>query len=75
MILPGGHGMVYGMAWRCTARYIVWPGRHGMVYDNAWYGMECEFHVLWHYLGLWSHSHVEKQMLVGGPVHMYRTQS
>ena len=35
----------------------------------------CEFHVLWHCFGLWSRSHVEKSMTVGGPVHTYRTRS
>ena len=34
--IPGRHDMVYGMAWRVIAWYIVWPGRHGMVYDKAW---------------------------------------
>ena len=37
--ISGGHGMVYDMAWRGMAWYIVWPGRHGMVYDKAWRGM------------------------------------
>ena len=39
MISPGGHDMVYGMAWRVMAWYIVWPGGHGMVYDKAWRGI------------------------------------
>ena len=39
MISPGGHDMVYGMAWKVMAFYIVWPGGHGMVYDKAWRGM------------------------------------
>ena len=39
MISPGGHCMVYGMAWSGMAWYIVWPGGHGMVYDKAWRGM------------------------------------
>ena len=37
--IAGGHDMVYGMARRVTAWYILWPGRHGMVYDKAWRGM------------------------------------
>ena len=46
MVWPGGHGMVYGMAWRAwqdrwygladMSWYMVWPGRHGIVYDMAW---------------------------------------
>ena len=31
--------MVYGMAWRGMAWYIVWPGGHGMVHDKALRGM------------------------------------
>ena len=41
MVLPGGHGMIYGMAWRpwhgiCYSLagitwYMVWPGGHRMV--------------------------------------------
>ena len=72
MVWPGdvSHGIWYGLqgmawhmviAWRGIASYIVWPSGHGMVYDNAWRGMWkclCEFHVLWHCLGLWSHSNV-----------------
>ena len=37
--IAGGHDMVYGMAWRVMAWYIVWPGSHGMVYDKTWLGM------------------------------------
>ena len=75
--IAGGHDMVYGMAWRVMAWYIVWPGRHGMVYDKAWRGMAGYMQMLmWIYcLGLWSRSHVEKPMSVGGPVHTYRTHS
>ena len=75
-------GMVYGMTWRGMAWYIVWPGGHGMVYviksGEVWHIMWkclCEFHVLWHCLGLWYRSHVEKLMSVGSPVHTYRTRS
>ena len=31
--------MVYGMALRGMAWYIVWSDGHGMVYDEAWRGM------------------------------------
>ena len=31
MVWPGGHGMIYGMAW-----YMLWPGEHHMVYGMAW---------------------------------------
>ena len=58
--------------WRGMAWYIVWPGGHGMVYDMAWRGMWkclCEFHVLWHCLGLWSRSHVEKLFTCTAPDH------
>ena len=57
--IAGGHDMVYGMAWRVMAWYIVWPGRHGMVYDKVWHGMckcLCEFIALGY-----------------GPVHMWRS--
>ena len=45
---------------------------------SVWHGMWkclCEFHVWWYCLGLWSRSHVEKPMSVGGPVDTYRTRS
>ena len=61
--------MVYCMAW--WGWYVIRPG-------EVWHGMcecLCEFHVLWNCLGLWSRSHVEKLMSVGGPVHTYRTRS
>ena len=43
IIWPGGHGMVYVMAWRgivCDvlagmAWYMVWPGGHGIVCGTA----------------------------------------
>ena len=75
--IAGRHDMVYGMAWRVMAWYIVWPGRHGRVYGKAWRGMAWYVQMLmWIYcLGLWSRSHVEKPMSVGGPVHTYRTHS
>ena len=34
-IVPCGHGMVYGMAWRGLALYRKWPSGHGMAYDMA----------------------------------------
>ena len=33
VVLPGRHGMVYGIAWRGMGWYMVWPGR--MTY--IWY--------------------------------------
>ena len=71
MALWAWHGIWYGMAWRGLALYRIRPG-------EVWHGMwKClyEFHVLWHCLGLWSRSHVEKPMSVGDPVHTYRTHS
>ena len=83
------HGIEYGlpgMTWYMVWPAEVW---HGILYDLAgmalymirsgelWNGMwkcVCEFHVLWHCLGLWCRSHVEKSMSVGGPVHTYRTR-
>ena len=60
------HGILYvlaDMAW-----YLITVG-------EAWHGIQkciCEFHVLWHCLGLWSRSHV---MSVGGPVLTYMIRS
>ena len=35
MVWSVGHDIVYRMAWRGKARYIVWPCGHGMVYGMA----------------------------------------
>ena len=84
------HGIWYGlpgMAWNMVCSGERWHdilyGLADMVWNmikpgEVWYGKWkclCEFHVLWHYLGLWSRSHVEKPMSVGGPVHTYMTRS
>ena len=89
MVWSVRHDIVYRMAWRGTTWYMVWPGEvcHGLLYGLAgmtWYmirpgevcGMVCgNDYVLLHFLGLWSCSHVEKPMSVGGPVHTHRTRS
>ena len=33
-----GHDILYCMAWRGKARYMVWPCGHGMVY-MVWFGL------------------------------------
>ena len=66
MVLEAWHGILYGLAG--MAWYMIRPG-------EVWHGMWkclCEFHVLWHCLGLWSRSHVERPMSNGSPVHTYR---
>ena len=35
MVWSVGHDIVYRMAWRGKARYMVWPCGHGMVYGTA----------------------------------------
>ena len=45
--IAGGHDMVYGMAWRVMAWYIVWPGKQGMVYDKVWRGMAWYVQMPW----------------------------
>ena len=63
--------MVYVLAWRGVAWYTLFSGR---VLHDMWKCL-CEFHVLWHCLGLWSRSHAEKPMSVESPVHTYRPRS
>ena len=70
MVWPGEvwHGIFYdlaGMAW-----YMI---RSGKVWHGMWKCL-CVFHILWHCLGLWSRSHLEKPMSAGGPVHTYKTR-
>ena len=40
IVRPGGHCMVYGIAWRASHGIWLWPGRQGMglgiVYGMAW---------------------------------------
>ena len=37
MVWPGGHGLVYSMAWLAGMTwYMVWPVGNGMVYDMTW---------------------------------------
>ena len=78
--------MVYDIAWRAwhgmalrgMAWYIVWHYGHKWYMirpGEVWHGMWKCFHVVWHCLGQWSRSHVEKPMPVEGPVHTYRTRS
>ena len=56
------HGILYGLA--NMAWYMITPGE---VWDGIWKCL-CEFHCL----GLWSLSHVEKPISVGGLVHTKR---
>ena len=71
MVWPGEvwRGILYGlagMAWYMIRRGEVWHGMWKCLY---------EFQVLWHCLGVWSCSRLEKPMSFGYPVHTYRSRS